>query len=103
MAWWIALQPRWRLADDGSFNYEAPNDEDWHVLHKGGKAGLYTVVVALLWWVSVLTPDIPSFCAWTAVCDVQWVITQISGKLIPTGKKWLLENSAQSSKSKKYV
>ena len=39
MAWWIALQPGWRLADDGSFKYEAPKNEDWCVLHKGGSAG----------------------------------------------------------------
>ena len=49
MAWWIALQPGWRLADDGSFKYEMPKDEDWCVLRKGGSAGLYVVVVALSW------------------------------------------------------
>jgi hypothetical protein len=109
MAWWIALQPEWRLQDDGSFNYEAPKDEDWCVLHKGGKAGLYTVVVALSWWVRALTPEIPSFRAWTAVHDVQWVIDEISTKLATTaasataGKKRQLEDSAPSGKSKRYV
>jgi hypothetical protein len=106
MAWWIALQPEWRLQDDGSFNYEAPEDEDWRALHKGGRAGLYTVVVALSWWVRALTPEIPSFRAWTAVHDVQWVIGQISTKLAttaPAGKKRQLEESAPSGKSKRYL
>jgi len=89
MAWWIALQPEWRIADDGSFNYETPTDEDWHVLHKGGKTGLYTVVVALLWWVGAfkLTLEIPSFHAWTVVHDVQWVINQIYTKLCTSATK----------------
>ena len=102
MAWWIALQPGWRLAEDGSFIYEVPRDEDWAGLHKGGKAGLYTVVVALSWWVRALTPQIPSFCAWMAVRDVQWVIDQICMKRAPAGKKrGLEEDSAASGKSKR--
>src|SRR5271169_2080338 len=97
-------QPEWRLADDGSFNYETPKDEDWCILHKGGSAGLYIVVVALSWWIRALRPDIPSFHAWTAVHDVQWVIDQIMKRLItPAGKKYALEDSTQSSKAKRYV
>ncbi|KDR65964.1 hypothetical protein GALMADRAFT_81289, partial [Galerina marginata CBS 339.88] len=107
MAWWIALQPNWRLSDDGSFNYKAPDNEDWHVLHKGGKAGLYTVVMALSWWIRALTPDIPFFRAWTAVRDVQWVIDQVSTKVTPptkvtpAAKKRALEDSTQTGKAKK--
>ena len=103
MAWWIALQPGWRLAGDGSFNYEAPKDEDWAGLHKGGKAGLYMVVVALSWWVRAVTPEIPSYRAWTAVHDVQWVIDQISKKCVPAGRKWVLEeDSGPLRMSKRY-
>ena len=103
MGWWIALQPGWRLGDDGSFNYEALTDEDWRVLHKGGSSGLYVIVVALSWWVRGLTPDSPSFCAWTAVHDVQWVIDQITKKLTPAGKKRPHEDAAESTKAKRYV
>ena len=103
MVWWIALQLGWRLADDGSFNYEMPKDEDWRVLRKGGSAGLYIVVVALSWWIRALTPDNLSFCAWTAVHDVHWVIDQILKTLLPAGKKHPLENSVESSKAKRYV
>jgi hypothetical protein len=103
MAWWIAIQPSWRLAEDGSFNYEAPEDEDWDVLQKGGTSGLYTVVVALSWWVRALTPEIPSDLAWKAVHDLQWVIDQISVNLAPVEKKRPLEDSAPSRKSKRYA
>jgi hypothetical protein len=111
MAWWIALQPEWRICEDGSFIYEAPKDEDWSVLHKGGTAGLYTVVVALSWWVRALTPEITSFRAWGAVRDVQWVIDQICMKFAPAGgKKRRREQSAEdlatsdiSKKKKRYV
>ena len=104
MAWWIAIQPKWRIADDGSFNYNIPVDEDWRVLHKGGKTGLYIVVVALSWWVRALTPEIPSFRAWTAVRDVRWVIDQISTKLCtPAMKKRPLEDVAQVGKAKRYA
>jgi hypothetical protein len=85
MAWWIALQPEWRVTEDGSFKYEAPKDEDWSGLHKGGTAGLYTVVVALSWWVRSLTSENDSFRAWRAVRDVQWVIDQIYLKFPPAG------------------
>ena len=68
--------------------------EDWAVLHKGGKAGLYTVIVILSWWVRALTPEIPAFCAWKAVDDVQWVTNQISMKCASTGNKQLLPMEA---------
>ena len=101
MAWWIAIQPEWRIADDGSFNYEAPKDEEWTVLHKGGTAGLYTVVVALSWWVRVLTPETTSLRAWGVVQDVKWVIEQISLKFTPASKKRRSEDLGPAGKSKK--
>ena len=102
MAWWIAIQPAWRVKDDGSFNYEAPKDEDWSVLHKGGTAGLYTVVVALSWWIRSLTSENESFRAWGAVRDVQWVIDQIYLKFRPAGgKKRRGENLVPSGMAKK--
>ena len=63
MAWWIAIKPDWRLSDDATFIYDVPNGEDWRQLHKGGSAGLYTVVVALSWWVGALPVEPPCSCA----------------------------------------
>ena len=101
MAWWITLQPVWRVSDDSLFNYMAPSNEDWCVLQKGGLAGLYTVVVALSWWIRALTPESFSSRALTAVRDVRWVIDQISRKLTPSGMKQALEVSISSGKSKR--
>jgi hypothetical protein len=81
MTWWIAIQPKWRLADDGSFVYTMPADEDWCILHRGGSAGLCTVVVALSWWINALSADDSTIRAWTAVHDVNWVINKISEKI----------------------
>jgi hypothetical protein len=89
MAWWIAIQPKWRLADDSSFVYSLPALEDWRMLHKGGSSGLYTAVVALSWWVKALSPTDSPIRVWTAVHDVQWVIDQINQKIAASsvGKK----------------
>ena len=103
MAWWIALQLAWRVADDGSFNYEAPEGEDWCTLHKGGKAGLYTIVVALSWWVKALTPEILGFRAWKAVNDVHWVINKILMMCVTSGKKTAVGGSCTIGKVKRYV
>ena len=63
MAWWIAIKPDWRLSDDVTFIYDVPNGEDWRQLHKGRSAGLYTIVVALSWWVGALPVEPPCSCA----------------------------------------
>ena len=86
MTWWFAIQPTWRLSDNASFVYEAPPDEDWRLLHKGGSAGLYTVVVALSWWIRALPLHLPCLRAWSAVRDVQWVIDQIYDMVLHTTK-----------------
>lgn len=82
MAWWIAIQPDWRLSDDATFIYDVPNDKDWRLLCKGGLAGLYTVVVALSWWVGALPAEPLSLCTWLAVCNVQWVINHVYKKAL---------------------
>lgn len=105
MAWWIAIQPKWRLTDDGSFVYSSPTGEDWRFLHKGGSAGLYTVVVALSWWLKALSPADCAIRAWTAVHDVQWVIDQINGNFRTTlqGKKRGSQEPEQSGRAKRWV
>src|SRR5882757_11117507 len=107
IAWWIAIQPSWRVADDGSFIYATPAGEEWQLLHKGGSAGLYTVVVALSWWIKALPAGDLSSRAWNAVSDVQWVINQIS-EIQPTatvspGKKRGYGEPEHSGKGKRFV
>jgi hypothetical protein len=105
MAWWIAIQPKWRLADDSSFVYSMPAGEDWRFLHKGGSAGLYIVVVALSWWIKILTPDDSYIRVWTAVRDVTWVIDQIYKKVkaVSGGKKRGHEETEESGDAKRFV
>jgi hypothetical protein len=99
------MQPSWRLAADSSFIYTMPADEEWCLLHKGGSAGLYTVIVALSWWIRVLPQADSSIRAWTAVHDVCWVINQISKKIMPAsqGNKRGCKDATQSRKSKRFV
>ena len=107
MAWWIAIQPTWRLANDSSFVYATPAMEDWRSLHKGGAAGLYTVIVALSWWIKALPLADSSIRAWTAVHDVNWVIDQISEKIefgrASPGKKRGHEEPTPPGKGKRFV
>ncbi|KAF8872319.1 hypothetical protein CPB84DRAFT_1753656 [Gymnopilus junonius] len=88
-AWWIAIQPKWRLADDSSFVYSMPASEDWCFLHKGGSSGLYIVVIALSWWVKALTLGESQIRVSTAIHNITWVINQIYKKVLPAsnGKK----------------
>jgi len=50
MAWWMAIQPDDRARDaEGKFIRE-PQDANWMRLRKGGRNGIYLVVVGLMWW-----------------------------------------------------
>jgi len=105
MAWWIAIQPKWRLADDGSFIYSMLAGEDWHSLHKGSSSGLYIIVITLSWWVKTLTLDDSHIHIWTAVHDITWVIDQVYKKVKPmlSRKKRGQEESEQSSNAKRFI
>jgi hypothetical protein len=80
--WWIALQPTWRRTEDGNLSKDTPDDEKWGGLLKGGTAGIYTVVVALSWWVKALANYADGGDASTAVRDVTWVLDQLGGTLL---------------------
>ncbi|KAF8333818.1 hypothetical protein F5887DRAFT_892945 [Amanita rubescens] len=85
--WWETLQPSWRTRNDGPLSYELPPDEDWCVLGKGGSAGIYTVIVALSWWIIAGSAESDSTSPlWAAVYDVHWVIDQIICMTICTTK-----------------
>ncbi|RXW11814.1 hypothetical protein EST38_g14041 [Candolleomyces aberdarensis] len=78
LGWWKINQPEWRTVNvDGispiNFCREVPNDADWSSLARGGSAGIYTVVMALSWWVrntgSSWSKDLSAI-----VDDVTWVL-----------------------------
>ncbi|EDR04504.1 uncharacterized protein LACBIDRAFT_330690 [Laccaria bicolor S238N-H82] len=90
---------------DSSFIYAMPAAEDWCSLHKGGAAGLYTVVMALSWWIKALSPADSSIYTWTAVHDVSWVINHISEKIgrASQGKKQGCKEPSLSGKGKRFI
>lgn len=81
MKWWTELQPSWRKMDNGRLTKDTPDGEKWRGLMKGGTAGIYTVVVALSWWIKALGTVAEGGEAFLAVRDVVWVLEQASGTL----------------------
>lgn len=82
--WWRAVQPEWRKQTDGPLSRDAPEQESWASLKKGGSAGLYIVVMALSWWVVTLRDisDDPQICA--TVDDLTWVLSSVMPTSPPT-------------------
>lgn len=48
-AWWMALQPEWRLSENGSIVVERVSG-DWSSLRVFGSNGLLSVVASLFFW-----------------------------------------------------
>ena len=48
-AWWVQLQPRWRISADGAVNSQLL-DGNWDCLRRPGLNGLQSVVAALFYW-----------------------------------------------------
>ena len=116
MAWWSALQPAWRVAlpssesDDGQalFTKNVPADESWATLEKGGSAGLYFVIMALLWWVQAVGPDSSDVGALAVIEDFYWVLCRIcevinSRSEPSTGKRARVDDAESSGSGKRYV
>jgi hypothetical protein len=82
LAWWKTNQPSWRIEGiDGmnplEFKRPATPDADWSSLNRGGTAGIYTVVMALSWWISRVgsewSQELTAF-----VDDLAWVLGEMS-------------------------
>jgi hypothetical protein len=82
MKWWTSLQPTWRKTVDGKLAKDMPDDEKWGGLMKGGTAGIYTVVIALSWWIKALGSIAHGGDASVAVRDVTWVLDQVCKTLV---------------------
>jgi len=70
---------------DGTLATDIPADEKWEGLTKGGTAGIYTVIVALSWWIKALGTTADKD-AWVAVRDVAWVMGRICAMLGSTNQ-----------------
>jgi hypothetical protein len=52
LKWWKALQPKWRVLDDGNLRQDIGEDsQEWEGLHQGGRNGIFMIIIALSWWV----------------------------------------------------
>lgn len=73
-AWWTAIQPDDRARDaEGKFIRE-PQDANWMRLRKGGRNGIYLVVVGLMWWRDMISNN-ETMEEWLAMVeDVTWVL-----------------------------
>ncbi|PPR08117.1 hypothetical protein CVT24_010771 [Panaeolus cyanescens] len=101
LAWWQSLQPPSRCDDSGvpHLRHSIPSDEWSKTLLKGGTAGIYTVVVALAWWVKTC-PDDPEL--WACVDDTTWVLAQLLTAHQAVKKRGAVSEDAEgSSVSKK--
>lgn len=76
------MQPAWRRLADGTLAKGTPDDKKWGSLMKGGTAGIYTVVVALSWWIKALDTVADGGDASVAIRDVTWVLEQFSKTLV---------------------
>ncbi|KAJ2911921.1 hypothetical protein MD484_g8491, partial [Candolleomyces efflorescens] len=82
LAWWKSNQPSWRIEGvDGmnplGFKRTAAPDADWTTLSRGGTAGIYTVVMALSWWISRAGSEWSEELA-AFVDDLAWVLGEMS-------------------------
>ncbi|KAJ2914797.1 hypothetical protein MD484_g5624, partial [Candolleomyces efflorescens] len=85
-SWWKANQPEWRIegvdtVSPSTFKREIPSDADWTALARSGTTGIYTVVMAVSWW--ILKADVK----WAQdlvdlVDDITWVLKEMA----PTGE-----------------
>lgn len=81
-AWWIALQPTWRVITAPlDTPTPLPSQEiagSWHELDKPGQNGFLSVIGALNWWGKACQDQCVDDVSWlAAVADVQWVMERL--------------------------
>lgn len=76
MKWWRGLQPSWWDQGENILSHNMPTKENWSFLKKGGKAGIYTIVIGLSSWIKAegMEHDVES---WIIVKDLTWVLHQM--------------------------
>ncbi|KAF9784043.1 hypothetical protein BJ322DRAFT_977808, partial [Thelephora terrestris] len=74
--WWSAIQPKWRDTQSWPFVQEDAAGRGWGSLHKGGKDGLFLIIVSLGWWIHARDPSETSKVD-DAISDVAWVVNNL--------------------------
>jgi len=75
--WWRAIKLEWRKQSDGPLSRDTPEKESWASLKKGGSAGLYTIIMALSWWVVTLKARSDDPQVWATINDIIWVLSLV--------------------------
>ena len=89
--WWSAAQPKWRDTRSWPFQTDNASGKDWGHLLKGGKDGMYLVVVSLGWWIHAQDSSEESHLD-NAIRDVSWVLQNLLRRLstnATTSKRYL--------------
>ncbi|KAG2749166.1 hypothetical protein P692DRAFT_20818540 [Suillus brevipes Sb2] len=105
-AWWIALQPTWRVITAPlDTPTPLPSREiagSWHELDKPGQNGFLSVIGALNWWGKACQDQCVDDISWlAAVADVQWVMEQLIET--HTSSTLATQNSNRTSTRKRSV
>jgi len=87
-SWWYGLQPEWRQLPNSAVSREVPDKgEQWDMLCRGGKNGLFMAVLALAWWAAALgeVSDDDELC--DALDDATWVMQRMATLLKADGER----------------
>lgn len=80
--WWRAIQPEWRkehAEGDWPLHRQAPLDEDWDLVARGGPNGLMMVMMAIGWWFGRLDDKKAVAELGSVVEDITWALRKIKG------------------------
>ncbi|KAG2003600.1 hypothetical protein CC2G_004192 [Coprinopsis cinerea AmutBmut pab1-1] len=102
LTWYRNLQPEWRVVgvegnDPSAFAREVPAEASWGCIRNGGSAGLYTVLMALSWWIVKSRGAIESTAA-SVISDMTWLLEEL--KSVPAPEAAAPSQSSGRSASK---
>ena len=85
-AWYIDNMPKWHSLNGkslASLSFDIPNNERWEEIGKGGKGGIFLLVISLHWWniatLSARAKHRLRFCS--ALRDSAWLLQNIRSSL----------------------
>jgi hypothetical protein len=83
IAWWTALQPKWRHVEIWPFPQASSTSSSWDDILIGGKDGFFIVIMALAWWSIERTKGNggPTELE-NAISDVTWVLSNLASVLV---------------------
>ena len=78
-AWWVSLQPKWRVSGKATILTEDV-EGDWEILSKPGMNGLLSVLAGLFYWGRIVQSNAKQRKAWAAdVEDCTLVLRHLLG------------------------